>query len=85
MLGRAKKNLLPWGAGAVVTTACWQAELRPDGAIGAMPCHPDRLRGGLEPYHHLCVGIALRIPRQEATLAGRRLLQHGRDVLRAPL
>ena len=57
-------------------------ELRPEGTIGTMPRHPDRLWRGLEPHRHLCVGIALRIPCQEEPLAGGHPRQHGRNVLR---
>ena len=57
-------------------------ELGPQSPIGAMPCDPDRLRSGLQPDGYLRIGIALRIPRQEAALAGGHARQHSRNVRR---
>ena len=57
-------------------------ELGPQSPIGAMPCDPDRLRSGLQPDGYLRIGIALRIPRQEAALAGGHACQHSRNVRR---
>jgi hypothetical protein len=68
---------------AVAAVAFRRVELLPEGAIGAMSRDPHRLRRGREPCGHLWVGIALCIPRQEATLAGRHPRQHRRDVLRS--
>jgi hypothetical protein len=86
MLAVSKKFLLSWVEGiedsGALRQAGRQAELRPEAAIGGMPCDPDCLRRGLKPGCHLLVLIALRIPREDMTLAGRHQRQHSRDVLR---
>src|SRR5262245_23385502 len=75
MLAMPKKFVLSWGEGVGDSGSLCQTdrrvELRPEAAIGGMPCAPDGLWRGVAPRCHLLVFIALGIPRQDMTLAER--------------